>query len=221
MPGPPPSTTSPRLVMSGVSEARIRSIWMAISGCSTCAAVTAPRRLNSSCVEEDDMHGRPRHRRHQLPRDLQHHRAARPVIDRGAGNAPVRQFHHIRLVDNRRSHIDPGLQHRFGARKAGVDIDVLIGHDLVFFVLPRRVVRLVGDDAGDVAALADREDHRLRGKRPLRHAAQPLDPDQAVLLDLAHDQAELVHMGEQHHRGRTFPARDRRDQVAHPVGASS
>ena len=57
---------------------------------------------------------------------------------------------------------------------------------------------------GHVAALADAEEHRLRRQRLLRHAAEPLDADQPVRLDLAHDEAELVHVREEHHARRAL-----------------
>ena len=48
---------------------------------------------------------------------------------------------------------------------------------------------------------------------------EPLDPDQAVRLDLADDEAELVHVREQHHARARLVALQRRDQIAEPVGA--
>ena len=58
-PGPPPSRTSPRAVMSGVSVARIRSSWMAMSGFSACAAVKRAAQVELLLHREDEMHRRP------------------------------------------------------------------------------------------------------------------------------------------------------------------
>ena len=104
-------------------------------------------------------------------------------------------------------------------REPGVDVELGIGEDAVLLLRRRRVVALVGDDARHVAALADAEEHRLRRQRLLRHAAEPLDADQPVRLDLPHDQPELVHVREQHDARRALRRPQRRDQVAEPVGA--
>ena len=68
------------------------------------------------------------------------------------------------------------------------------------------------DQPGHVLAFADAEQHLGRGQRPLRHPAQPLDPHQPAGLDLAHDQAELVHVGEQHDAGCVRVALDNADR---------
>ncbi len=80
------------------------------------------------------------------------------------------------------------------------------------------MVALVGNDAGAVFSLADAKKHGLRRQRPFRHAAQPFDADKSVGLDLAHDETQLVHMGEQHDRWRCRIAFQRCDQIAQPVG---
>jgi hypothetical protein len=64
------------------------------------------------------------------------------------------------------------------------------------------MVRFVRDRAANIPPLADAKQHLLRRQRPLRHPAQPLDPDQPGTLDLSHHQSELVHMSDQHHRRR-------------------
>ena len=55
------------------------------------------------------------------------------------------------------------------------------------------------------------------GEGTLRHAAEALDAHEPVRLDLAHDEAELVHMGEEHDAWRVAVALDRGDEVAEPV----
>ena len=43
--------------------------------------------------------------------------------------------------------------------------------------------------------------HGLGRQRPLGHAALSLEADAPVGLDLAHQEAHLVHVREDHHRG--------------------
>ena len=52
-----------------------------------------------------------------------------------------------------------------------------------------------------------------------REVPDAFHAQQAVRLDLAHHQAQLVHVGEQHDRGRALVARQAGDQVAHAVAA--
>ena len=51
------------------------------------------------------------------------------------------------------------------------------------------------------------------------HPSHAFDPDQAIRFDLAHEKAQLVHMGEDHNRGLGWIALDRGDQVAQTVRA--
>ena len=43
--------------------------------------------------------------------------------------------------------------------------------------------------------------HLLRGEGTLRHPTDTLDSDEAICFDLAHDQAELIHVRKQHYAG--------------------
>ena len=78
---------------------------------------------------------------------------------------------------------------------------------------------LVGDHARQIAAFADAEQHRLGRQRPFRHAAEPFDTDKTVVLYPADHETELIHVGEQHDRGRVGIALERGDQVAEAVAA--
>ena len=192
---------------------------MAMSGCSTCAAVTAPRRLNSSCTEKTKCTRRPLRSRHQLPRDFDDDRAAGTVVDRGAGDAVRRELDPMRPIDDGGADVDAGGQHLVPAGEAGIDVEVLVRDDLVFLLRRRRVVALVGDDARPVAARRRRRSAlpAMAARAPARRpAARPAGSHR---LDLAHDEAELVHMREQHDRRRARVALERGDQIAEPVGA--
>ena len=112
----------------------------------------------------------------------------------------------------------PPRHHIRCARKTRVDRNLRIGNDPIFFLRCGRVVALVGDDAGHVAPHADADQNLLRGERALWHASEPLKAHQAVRLDLADDETELVHVGKQHHARPRCVARRRRDQIAEHVG---
>ena len=154
MPGPAPSFTSPRCVMSGVSVARMRSSWIATSGFNACAAVTAPRRLNSSCTENTRCSVGPLGSALQRARHFEHHRAAGAVVDRGADDAVVGDFQHVRRIDDRRADHHAGGGDLRGAAVAAIDVELGIRQDLVFLLRLGGVMALVGDDAGDGLALA-------------------------------------------------------------------
>ena len=76
------------------------------------------------------------------------------------------------------------------------------------------MVALVGDHAWPVPPFPDAEQNGLRGQRPFRNAPQTLDADDPVGLDLADDQAKLVHVREEHHARRAGCPLDRRNQIA-------
>ena len=80
------------------------------------------------------------------------------------------------------------------------------------------MVALVADDCADVAALANADEKLLRGERPLRHAAETLEPEEPVRLDFADDESELVHMREEHHARPVRVAFSGGDQIAKPIG---
>ena len=58
-----------------------------MSGASAWAAVTAPRRLNSSCTEKTKCDRRPPRLGGESARDLDHHSAAGAIVDGGPGDA--------------------------------------------------------------------------------------------------------------------------------------
>ena len=192
---------------------------MAMSGDSAWAAVSAPRRLNSSCTEKTRCTVGLRAHRGKRAADLDDHRAGGSIVDRRAGNAVAGEADDLRLVHHRCSYIDAGGERLRSAGKAGVDIELGVRQDPVFLVLRGGVMALVGDDAGNVPPVADAEEHGLRRERLLRHAAEALDPDQPIRLDLADDEAELIHMGEEHDAGIAAVAFERGNEVAEAVGA--
>ena len=77
---------------------------------------------------------------------------------------------------------------------------------------------LVGDDGGDVAPFADTDQNLLRRQRSLGHAAKPFKANEPARLDLADDEAKLIHVREKHHARPALIAGRGRDQVAEPVG---
>ena len=97
-------------------------------GCSACAAGSTPRRLNSSCTENDEVHRRRRRARPERARHLEHHRAAGAVVDRRPGDAPARQLDRARPVDDGRADLDAGGARRVGAVEARVDRELPLRH---------------------------------------------------------------------------------------------
>ena len=100
---------------------------MAMSGCSACAAGSAPRRLNSSCTEKT---------RCTVGRFVAAFSAratstitAQPA--RSSTDVPAMRssasVDHLRPVDDRRADIDAGGAHLLGAGEAGVDVELGIG----------------------------------------------------------------------------------------------
>ena len=148
------------------------------------------------------MHSRLGLRFSQISGNFQQHRAACPVINGRPGNSVWGQFHDMRLVNDRRSHFDTGVAHRISAIEAGIDIELAIGDDLIFFVRSRRVMALVGDHAHRIPPFADLEQNRLRQQSPLRNTPHPFDANKPVRLNFSDHKPKLIHMGEQHHRRR-------------------
>ena len=112
----------------------------------------------------------------------------------------------------------PAARASLGAREPGVDHDLLIGQDAIFLFGARGVVALVGYDGANVAPLGDADQNLLRRQRALRDAAQSFKTNETARFDFANDEAELIHMREEHHRRPIRCSGRCRDQVAEPVG---
>ena len=144
-----------------------------MSGFKACAAVTAPRRLNSSCTENTRCSVGPLGGALQCARDLQHHGAAGAVVDRGADDAVVGELQHVRSIDDRRADHHAGGGNLRRAAVAAIDVEVGVRQDLVFLLRLGGVVALVGDDAGVVLPLpadtrTDWEGSAFSGTPPTR-----------------------------------------------------
>ena len=151
-------------------------------------------------------------------RKVQQRRTARTVIDRGACDALSRQFDHTGGVNHGGADANARSLDRGFAAMARVDANFGRGQNFVLFVWRGGMVGLVHDDARDVA-LSAAKGHLLRGHRAFADAAHAFDPDQAIRFDLADKKAQLIHMGEDHHRGLGRITRNRGDQIAQTVGA--
>ena len=101
----------------------------------------------------------------------------------------------------------------------GIDRQLGCAQNRVFLVLPGGVVILVSNHAGNITPLAHTQQHGLRGQRPFRHAAHPVNPDCAVIVDSANDESQLIHMGENHDAWGVRITLKTDDQIAKRVGA--
>ena len=151
----------------------------------------APAKVISSCVTATpgDVAGRAAGLGHE-PRDLVGDEAAEPVVHRARDDAAVRVLD--RLAGDHRDVADAHPAARLVA-VGGADVDVQLAQlgDLLALLLLEQVDRLLADDAGDGAvargdldALAD-EDHRVP-------AADAAEPEEALVVDVVDDQADLV-----------------------------
>jgi hypothetical protein len=64
------------------------------------------------------------------------------------------------------------------------------------------VVGLGADHAGKEFARLRLKEHGSSGENLFRHAPEAFQPHESPLVDLSHQHAELVHVGEEHHPGR-------------------
>ena len=151
--------------------------------------------------------------------ELEDRGTSRPVVDRSAGQAVVRQGDDLGPVDHRGADADAGGLDRVRRGEADIDVEFGIGDDAVFFLRRGRVMALVGEHPRQVPALAHAQQYGLRGQRPLGDPAQPFDPQETIGFNLADHETKLIHVGEQHHARRPRIALDRGDQVAQPVAA--
>jgi hypothetical protein len=87
----------------------------------------------------------------------------------------------------------------------------------MFFLQRGRVVAFVGDHRGCVASLADADEDLLRGEGSFGHAAKTLEAEEPARFDPADNEAELVHVGEQHHARPDWVAFSGRDQVPESI----
>ena len=151
----------------------------------------APAKVISSCVDRDadDVAGRAAGLGDE-PRRLEGDEAAEPVVERARDEAAVRVLE--RLARDHGDVADADQRARLVAvLRADVDVQVAqLGH-LLALLVAQQVDRLLAHHArhdaaarGDLDALAD-EDHRVP-------AADAAEPEEAVVVDVADDQADLV-----------------------------
>ena len=128
--------------------------------------------------------------------------AAAPVVQRAAQHPAAPQLLKFRLVDDGRAHVDAEGQHLRAAGRADVhkELGVLVHH--VLLLRRGHVVRLDPDHARYHVAAAGL-DLNFSGRQDLfGDTPQPLDADEAVLLDVPHHKAQRVHVREHHHHRR-------------------
>ena len=185
--------------MPGWSVANVTSTTIATSGRSENAVVRAPPKVISSCATATakTSPGAPpasATSRAASQRDV----AAEPVVHRARDEAVVGQLD--RLAGDHRDVADAHQRARLVAvGRADVDVQVLELRDLLAVVVAQQVDRLLADHAGDDAvargdldALAD-EDHRVP-------AADAGEPQEAVVVDVVDDQADLVDVADDRRR---------------------
>ena len=218
MTGPLPSAWSPsvRLLMPGASVAWVTSTTIATSGSSAKAAVIAPCRPTSSCAAATATK-RPIRAAGlgDQPRGLERHPGAEAVVHRARRVAPVGQLD--RLAGDDRDVADAHAAARvLAVAGADVDVQVLELRRLLALVGLEQVDRLLADDAGDAPvarrdldALPD-EDHRVP-------AADRPEPQQALVVDVGDDQADLVDVADDRHERPRPGAGHARHRVAHDV----
>ena len=127
--------------------------------------------------------------------------AGAAVVNGSAGNAGAAQFLESGLVDHGAADVDTHVVDLLSAGCAHIDEQRGDQVDLVLLFSGSGVVGLGAEDAGmPLAVLA--ADHQLQtGQDLLRDAAQAVDLNEAVGFDLADDEAQLVHVAEDHGTG--------------------
>ena len=181
----------------------------------------APAKVISSCATATphDVARRAAGLGHQ-PGDLEGHEAAQAVVHGARHDAAVRELDGLAG-----DHGDVADAHQaarvLAVLRADVDVEVAQLRDLLALLVAQQVDRLLAHHAGDHAAargdlhaLAD-EDHRVP-------AADAGEPQEAVVVDVVDDQADLVDVaddGEQRPVGGALHARDgRADGVVGDLG---
>ena len=145
---------------------------------------------------------------------LDQHRHAGPVVEGLSGHAAVCQFPEFPVDRDRRPHINAEVLDLLPVRCPDIDEHVVDLDAFLALLLVHHVRGLAADDAED-RALGCVQDHALVVERGAVPAAKGNEPDEALLVDVFHHQADLVHVGGEHDL--ELVALLDRDQVAHRV----
>ena len=127
----------------------------------------------------------------------------------------VTEFHQRRVAGDEIADGDEFFDVLF--RHAGIDEVVLDLGDLVFLVRRHDVDGLGAHDAEDILAAVD--DDALGGEGFGVESADGIEADEALVVDVGDDEADLVHVGGGHGFFRGRAAFFQGDDVAHVVGA--
>ena len=223
--GPEPSSCLPASLTSipGASVAWVTSTTIAASGSSEKAQVREPPKVVSSCAAATATSShwappvarrlpaghppaRPRatplraaRLRHE-PRCLQRHERAEAVVQRARGDAPVGQLHRV-AVDHRHIPDPHQLARLLAVARADVDVQVAHLRHLLALLVSQQVDRLLADHPGDLARA--RAQHHALAHEDLRvPAAHLAEPQEALVVDVRHDQPDLVDVAHHHEPSR-------------------
>jgi hypothetical protein len=201
--------------------AKVTSTAIAIAGLIALAPTSAPppRSPISSCVVATATTRAAPGALGVAAQRLEHHEGADPVVDRARHEAAVREVVRAR-VDHPRVADRDALQ-RLRLRR-GADVHPELGERGGLLALGRlhEVDRLLADHAVDVAALAEEA-------QPLPHEhlrvppADRADVDEPLGVDVRDDDADLVDVTGEHHRGPARGALDRGQRIARDVAADA
>ena len=216
--GPPPSRMgSWRNSVAGVSPASVTSSAIATSGCD------AEGRGARAAQPDLLLHARHGHhgRRHvalgEPAHRLDHHGAAGAVVD-GLAREHARAVQRHARADERDRVADAHAE-RLGllaARRAEVE-EHLVQRDRLGALLGGHDVRGLGADDAEHGALRALHLQHLVGEHAVVVVADGREPHEALVLDVLHEEAELVHVRAQHEHRRALRAAPREVVIAERI----